>query len=352
MIIDILSDLHFDYYFKLINISKIDVQKAYDRYFLKDGRIQGDVLVVAGDIGHDNKQNITILKMIQRLYGYKAIICVLGNHDYLLTNRIAMDNYENSFERAKEMKELINAEEGLYCLDGDVVEIEGVKFGGAMGWYSSAFLKAYYPFQDVSASANNGMWKNCMPEGKQLIGVKNFDDLYFIERPKMEAVHDKCDIMITHINPSFLKEHIPQSYRNNQTTTFFCFNGHDLLRNTTAKHWIFGHTHDSYSYVFEGVECHVNAYEHYHNINMKSIDLIKEEPVEENCGFIQKLIDVTKEMTFNIPHEQLQKMNELREQYKIREAQQTFGSDEEKYDFQLKELEDFYIKLKKTMQEK
>lgn len=271
MKIDILSDLHFDYYFKQFNISNVDIHKVYDRYFIKDRSI-GDVLVVAGDLGHHNNQNIILLKKIKKMYGYKAIICVLGNHDYLLTNRIAEDDYETSFDRANEMKELINAEEGLYCLDGDVVEVDGIKFGGAMGWYSSAFLKAYYPFQDVSASANNGMWKNCMPDGKQIIGIKDFDELYYVERPKLEAVYDKCDIMITHINPSFYKEHIAQSYQNEQTTTFFCFNGHDLLRGTTAKHWIFGHTHESYSYEFEGVECHVNAYD-FHNSNMKSIEI-------------------------------------------------------------------------------
>ncbi|MDD2356469.1 MAG: metallophosphoesterase [Thiovulaceae bacterium] len=270
MKIDILSDLHFDYYFKQIYSSKVDVRKTYDKYFLKDGREIGDVLVVAGDLGHNNQQNISLLDMIKRIYGYKAIICVLGNHDYCLVNRIMEDDYDDSFARADEMKKLINDKEGIYCLDGDVIEIDGIRFGGAMGWYSSAFSRTYFPLAGIEGM--NGMWKVLMPEGKQFKGIKNFDDPYKIELPKIEAVYQKCDVMITHINPSFLAEHISQEYRNNRSTTFYCFNGHEFLKNTTAKHWIFGHTHSSYSYEFEGVQCHVNAYELYKS-NMKSIEI-------------------------------------------------------------------------------
>ena len=116
MIIDILSDLHFDYYFKQFNNSNKDVKKVYDRYFLHDGRAAGDVLVVAGDLGHYNSQNIILLKMIKKIYEYRAIICVLGNHDYYLDGLVARDDYENSFIRAKELIELINSQNGIYFL--------------------------------------------------------------------------------------------------------------------------------------------------------------------------------------------------------------------------------------------
>ncbi len=273
--IDILSDLHFDYYFKQFNNSKIDVKKVYDKYFLQDGRAAGDVLVVAGDLGHYNNQNLILLKMIKKIYGYKAIVCVLGNHDYYLDGLVARDEYENSFLRAKELIDLINTEDDLYCLNGNVIEIDGVKFGGAMGWYSDAYLKYKYPFGNFPLKSNNEMWKNCMPDFKMTEGLVNFDDLYHSELPKIEAVYRECDVMITHVNPSFKDEHLSQEFLGQQTNTFYCFNGHNFLRGTTAKHWIFGHTHDSFSYEFSSVACHVNAYSDKKAV-MKSIELIKD----------------------------------------------------------------------------
>lgn len=93
MKIDILSDLHFDYYFKEFNNSKKDVKKLYDDYFLKDEA--GEVLIIAGDLGHSNVQNIIILRMIKKIYGYKAIVCVLGNHDYYLNGNVSRSAYED-----------------------------------------------------------------------------------------------------------------------------------------------------------------------------------------------------------------------------------------------------------------
>ena len=258
MTIDILSDLHFDYFFKRFNNSKKDIQKIFDEYFLKSDGGVGDVLVVAGDIGHYNNQNIIILKMIKKIYGYRHIICVLGNHDYFLQGKQEQANYgKNSFIRAQEMRELINTEEGMHCLNGTVVEIDGVKFGGADSSYSSAYLKHYHPLSDAF-KANNAMWKQTMPDANMIFGIKNYDDLYSIELPKIEAVYRECDVMITHVNPSYLHEHLSPLFYNQHGNMFFSFDGHKYLKEGTMKYWIFGHTHEKTEYEFEGVQCICN----------------------------------------------------------------------------------------------
>jgi DNA repair exonuclease SbcCD nuclease subunit len=259
MKIDILSDLHFDYHFKDYPSQK-DIREKFDPVF---GEERGDVLVVAGDIGHNNDQNRIILKMLQKYY-YKYIVCVLGNHDYYL-KKVTLGKYDfNSLNRVQEMRDMINSIDNMYCLNGNVIEIDGVKFGGADGWYSRAFLKAHYPLADDSTRSINEMWKNCMPDYGTIYlpdedgeGTKNinFDDILTIELPKIEAVYQKCDVMITHINPSFLKEHVHKDYSNYPDTTFFSFDGHKYLRNGSMKYWIFGHDHDSREYEFEGVKC-------------------------------------------------------------------------------------------------
>ena len=264
MIIDILSDLHFDVYYQVPmgNKKATGVLKTmYDPIILDNKKREpGDVLIVAGDIGHDNKQNIQFLKIFQKLY-YKHIVCVLGNHDYYLNNRIAQDDYdENSFNRAKEMRELINAEDNMYCLDGSVIEIDGIKFGGCDSSYSNAFLLEYFPLAADHYKSNNVMWKNCINDYQMMFNVEYYDTIYKLELPKIEAVHKKCDVMITHVNPSFLNEHIAQPYRGHQSSMFFTFDGHRFMQDGSMKYWVFGHTHDRLEYTHNGVKCICNPF--------------------------------------------------------------------------------------------
>ena len=253
--VDILSDLHIDFYFKKdIPITKEDVKKLYDPIF---GGIASDVLIVAGDIGHYNEQNIKVLQFIQELY-YGYIVCVLGNHDYYLSSKAMNEQYQDSFHRAKELKDELNSSNNIYCLDGNIIEIEGIKFGGAMGWYSDAYLKAYYPLRHFSQKSNNTMWKTISQDSMFIKGIENFDDLYHIEYPKLLEVYEKCDIMITHINPSFLDKHLDLRFTSSQSNTFFTFNGHNLLDKGSMKYWVFGHTHTKIEYEFEDVKCICN----------------------------------------------------------------------------------------------
>ena len=261
MKIAILSDLHIDFYFdqKLKIIDEDAVASLYDQIFLSNGtREPATVLIIAGDIGHYNHQNIQLLKILQKLY-YKHIICVLGNHDYFLLDESIQKEYDyNSFNKANELKKLINSEPNLYCLDGDVIEIEGIRFGGAMSWYTQAYIKEY--FLDTSIKAINNDWQQYNADSKYIFSEKitNFDDMYNIELPKIKAVYDSCDIMITHINPSFKHEHIDSSYLNDKNNTFFTSNMHRYLANGSMKYWVFGHTHDTIEYEYEGVKCICN----------------------------------------------------------------------------------------------
>ena len=244
MKIDYLSDLHLNYYFNHREpIEPKQVKDLFNKIFLKNNITPGEVLVVAGDIGHFNIQNIEVLKIFKKEY-YKHIVCVLGNHDYYLNNKDEQERHsKDSFQRVAEMRNLINAEENMYCLNGTVVEIEGIKFGGADSSYSNAYIKEYFPLAD-HPKANNEMWKRCMPDYKGMFGVNQYNLIYKLELPKIEAVYKECDVMVTHVHPSFLHRHMSPAFKNQQSNMFFSFDGHKFLREGTMKYWIFGHTHD------------------------------------------------------------------------------------------------------------
>ncbi len=252
MKIDILSDLHFDNYF-YNKYTNDDVVKFYSQFI--DFNNCGDVLVIAGDLGHNNNQNIKILKILKQFY--KNIVCVLGNHDYYLTGKENKSLFKGSYERVDNMRALINKVEGMYCLDGDIVEIDGIKFGGANGWYNEGFLQVNYPHKFFQKYSTNIMWQNCTPDYKNILEIENFDDIYEIEKPKIEKVYKDCDVMITHVNPCAKKEYLPFKYQN-PSSTFFCFDGEEYLKNGNMKYWIFGHNHNVIEYEEFNVKCICN----------------------------------------------------------------------------------------------
>ena len=257
LIISILSDLHLDSHFPLTLTppSESEIRRIFDPIF----KTSADVLVIAGDIGHYNHQNRQIIKWLRRLY-FKNIVCVLGNHDYYLSNRVMMDDFnENSFERVNALRNDLNNIEGVHCLNGNVVEIEGIRFGGCDSWYDGSYwltnLNPHYIYCDHHVQEH---WKLSMPDASAIKGIKHYDDVWKIEQPKVEAVYKDCDVMITHVRPSIDPQHVESKYRKKGGTGFFSFDGEMYVKNTTAKVWIYGHTHTPSEHEWYGVRMIAN----------------------------------------------------------------------------------------------
>lgn len=250
MKIDILSDLHFDYYFAYKNgINEDLILSFYKQYFDNNSQC----LIIAGDLGHFNEQNIEILRLLKKHF-YKYIVCVLGNHDYYIVDQTSMNKYKGqALYRIDEMRKLINDEENMFCLNGNVVEIEGIRFGGCDSWYDGSYVPRYWKNQP---KPNSIMWKNVMPFDVQFIkGIDHYEQLFNIERTKIHKVYKECDVMITHVNPSNLNRHLSPKFSQQHGNAFFSFNGHEYIKNGSMKYWIFGHTHDAIEYEYEGVRC-------------------------------------------------------------------------------------------------
>lgn len=255
--VSILSDLHFDSYFpfSLAAPSEASVRRVFDPIF----KTPADVLVVAGDLGHYNHQIRQIMKWLRKLY-FKNIVCVLGNHDYYLDNRIMMDDFdENSFARVNALRNDLNAIDGIHCLNGNVVEIEGIRFGGCDSWYDGSYwLANLNPHMIYCSHHIQEHWKLTMPDSNVIKGVNQYDDIWKVEQPKIEAVYKECDIMITHVMPSIDPQHVDGNYRKDRGTAFFSFNGEKYLKETTAHTWIYGHSHTNQDVDVHGVRMLAN----------------------------------------------------------------------------------------------
>jgi len=258
MLIDILSDTHFDSWFGYPYMGERDPKSFPPKEkvvaFWQRLRPKAEYLIIAGDIGHSLTQNIHILKILKEVF-YKEILLTLGNHDYYVAD-IIDQHYQDGREKARDSIKRYQ-EAGMIVLDGTVVKIEGVHFGGAMGWYHSAYAKKYpnlvkiseaKHFADVDAYLQAN-WAMLIQDAKYT-RLKRFDELFEEEYAKLESVHQQCDVMISHYNPSCeMKFQLPQ-YAKDIATSFFCFNGEILAIQTTAKVWIYGHTHDHRMYIW------------------------------------------------------------------------------------------------------
>lgn len=255
--ISILSDLHFDTRFPttIAPPSEEMVRRVFDPIF----KTPADILIIAGDLGHYNHQSRQIIKWLRRLY-FKHIICVLGNHDYYLVNRIMIDDYETSLNRVIELRKQLNEIEGVHCLNGNVIEIEGIRFGGCDSWYDGQYwLHNLNPHYIYAMHHVREEWKALMNLDASCIkGVKKFDDIWEIEKPKIEAVYQQCDVMITHVMPTIDRNYVHSNYRTQKGTAYFCFDGEKYLKETTAHTWIYGHSHTNQDVEIHGVRMVAN----------------------------------------------------------------------------------------------
>lgn len=243
MKIDYTSDTHFDFYIhESKSVTSARVAALVKRFFKFKAKSRGEVLIIAGDIGHYNKQNIDFMRELKAQLGYKAIITVLGNHDRYLISKAQKEKYRNSSNaRVAEFKELIANEDGIYLLDGDVVEIDGVKFGGAGGWSDGSY-------NDIDNKRKQFLFETTMNDFWKITKEKDgfdgsFDYFFQSEYEKLDKVADKVDVMVSHFVP--LPSVLDGIEHKSDDLNFYCFDGVELLKKTTAKYWIFGHKHQA-----------------------------------------------------------------------------------------------------------
>lgn len=267
----IMGDTHFDFYF---NAQSAVSARLFDSKFKELIESNpADVLIIAGDIGHYNAQNATCLKHL-RCY-YSRIIVTFGNHDYYLVTKSIVSKYQwgtgrlgGSRERVADMKSMIDAIDGVDYVDGNVVDIEGIRIGGATGWYDGSLMLDRKKYDDINLE-----WRLQMNDANMIHPTGNngakFDTLFHEQKHRVDAVYQQCDIMVSHVSPlsewgQFVEMYNYQKplegfYQNYSSThealqdyrAFYCFDGKEYLENGSMKHWIFGHTHRNFNRTYQ-----------------------------------------------------------------------------------------------------
>ena len=251
MKISILSDLHLDFYFHgSKRVKDVNIKRVFDSYLSYDEEFE--VLVIAGDISHYVSQ-VVILERIAKLYNYKRIFCVLGNHDLYLISSSARYKYENN-SRNRMAEWFTKSSECVRFLDGTIEEYKGVTFGGAMGWYDGTYnAPTSYNYADPVS-----LWEYYMNDSKYIKGFKDFYDLLAMEKPKVKNILS-ADVVITHVCPISHRMAFQDDYQEQTSSMFYAFDGEDLVAESKAQCWVFGHSHGFHEFMAYDTHLIMNA---------------------------------------------------------------------------------------------
>lgn len=280
-----LSDIHIDFFVRQAN------ERAYWEV-LEDGKTKhssvdpigdvvnklknsaelGEILIVAGDIGHKNQQNKEFLEKIS--IHFKHTYVVLGNHDYYLISSEEYRYLRDSNLRVKEMTEMIKEIPNVTLLTGQIELYKDVRIQGNVAWadglYLSKTLKSKLDPQEMYTEGvylGPGQGHVRMNDCVLIKPGHRFDARF--KSNSISWAPGEVDIMITHYNPSILKKHQDPDYKDDYLTTFYCFDGKSLMMSKKPKLWVYGHSHNGRSYEHLGCKVVNNAIGYPHEIHTK-----------------------------------------------------------------------------------
>ncbi len=261
MKISYISDLHLDFYSKSTNPQdhkfSLRIAEFIDKLLPFSRDNLGDVLILAGDHGHYNSQTKELLKQLKEIY--KEVIIVSGNHDLYLISDSQRKKYEwESIQRLHELKK--DAEElGVHYLDGNVIEIDGVRFGGTAGWYSLPTGKDIEHWK-YALNDSNLIYDGYPIGSAYSYGARSKPDWdtqgYYKEQlQKLKDIAEEgCDVLITHVAQVVPpNEAIPARFRNDHGNIFYYVDNEDVVKETGCRYYIYGHTHDEQIYNTDGL---------------------------------------------------------------------------------------------------
>ncbi|MBP1991417.1 metallophosphoesterase [Paenibacillus eucommiae] len=244
---DLISDIHLDFWittgWHIFN--KKQSLQAFAASLLPER--PSAVLIIAGDLGHRNKQNYKLLKELKNYYSY--ILLVAGNHDYYMESSSTRYSYAyDSVNRFTEMKKYAQSLSNVYMLDGDIITIDGISYGGCGMWYDFQ-----YGIQILNSNYAK-IYKHWLAVSNDAVCTRGITrattDMFYAEKSKLLRILPHSDVIITHFSPDW--SHAPLSRKLDLTTSFYYFDGAPYFPFIKNKIWCFGHLHNRMDYSLHG----------------------------------------------------------------------------------------------------
>jgi predicted phosphodiesterase len=244
---DLISDLHLDFWIRPSWNPLFSSQEMHRLLTAIVPAVPSDVLVIAGDLGHLNRQNTIFVRKLAQVY--RHVVIVLGNHDYYLQTAAQRSKYMyRSERRAAELRASLGRIPNVSVLDGDCVTVDGVTYGGCMMWYDFQYtiqiLNGHY-------ARIYEYWKHHSNDARFILGPDGWlDELVRGEKRKLSRVVERADVIVTHVAPDWSR--VPEGKELEQTSGFYYFDGKPYMVQAAGKLWCYGHVHRRDDYVKNG----------------------------------------------------------------------------------------------------
>lgn len=225
------SDLHLEFF------SSVYKQEKFIN-FLRTSAPEADTIVLAGDIIMPVHNIKRIIKIFAALY--KHVIFVAGNHEF----------YKSSFDSIFRARQIINESvTNAHWLDCNVVEIDGLHFGGATAWFHDDPLNKILSTQMNDFSLISSFEENVYEQNRK--GTE-----FFKRNCRVGAI----DIAISHHAPTY--KSISQEFLLNALNRFYVSPTLEEIfyEQQSPRVWIHGHTHISFDYLLEKTRVICNPY--------------------------------------------------------------------------------------------
>lgn len=238
---DLTSDLHTDFWVGINGSPKKQERTMHTLVQKLIPLSPSNTLVVAGDIGHYNHQNVMMMKVLRQYY--KDVVLVHGNHDLYMVSPSVMKKFSfNSFTRLADFMKSCESIPGVHFLHGQNVSIDGILFAGAGAWYDNSYGRNRFFASDRAIDAK---WETYMNDFNYILARPgNFDRHAYMKEQYdlLDKVIDGADVVVTHICPS--AEFFPPHY-DILSSTFYQFDGSAMLsRLSSSAVWCYGHAHE------------------------------------------------------------------------------------------------------------
>lgn len=233
-----ISDTHWDHWIDA-NLPLYAQEKKFLGALPQDIKeFVSDILIVAGDLGHSNDQNVLFFEILKRYF--KNIVFVTGNHDLYLIKKYG--DFRFSEDRLKDLINKTSKIENVHHLDGTVVNIDGVRFGGGSIWHDDYYARKYSNLNDFQI---DWIWENRISDSVLIKSRYEFDFRFHFQKEwnKFKNIIDDSDILVSHY-PPMTRENVQPQWKDDPLTYLFLFNpelldGFDI----SGKTWIYGHQH-------------------------------------------------------------------------------------------------------------
>ena len=228
MKVSYVSDIHGDFQapFHINSVKWKNRTLAFVDGLIGKDQTDKEVLIVAGDLSHFNKQSYWMLEAFSKAYG--SVFFTLGNHDfYLVSDNQSRKYKQRSLNRVNELLTMIEPLENVKALIGFEKHFitDDITIAGDTFWYPLETLEQKAFFHNVSNDSQ--LIKNVDISLEHEYAMQNYNNL------------DAATILVTHIPPITINSH----HQYNSTCCYMT-----PVTELKTTHWVFGHCHEQNVY--------------------------------------------------------------------------------------------------------